>query len=704
MRALLLVGLLSLGLLAWHLPSASSEPPTRRAPGTVRLRGNPDGTGRHVIVRAFPHLRFDKPLYVGAPPDGTNRLFVLQQDGIVSWFENRRDVRRAHTALDIRHKVYRRHSEEGLLGLAFHPDFRRNGQLFLHYSANGPRRGVIARFRMNAARTQILPDSEEIVLEQKQPWGNHNGGGLAFGPDGYLYITFGDGGAANDPLGSGQDRSTWLGSMLRIDVDGGRPYAVPRDNPFVGLSGVRPEIWAYGLRNVWRFSFDRVTGDLWGGDVGQVKWEEVDIIRKGGNYGWNVREGHAPFQAGPHEGPLLDPVLSLDREQARSVTGGYVYRGTRLPDLVGAYLYADYETGNVWALRWDGEKVVQNALIGRGRNVSSFGEDAAGEVYMTSFDGSIYTFARASQTARAWQFPRRLSDTGLFTDTPRLTPHPALVPYDVNVPLWSDGAEKDRYVMLPDLQTIQVDARGRYAFPKGTIFVKTFRVGTRRLETRLLAHRNRGWEGYTYLWNDEQTDATLIDARTHKPLPEDSARRLGLSHWTYPGRSDCMACHTAQAGHVLGFRAAQLDRQVETARGSPNQLAALRGLGLFAQSGPRTAAWPRWGSTEGTLESRVRAYLDANCASCHQPGAPGNARIDLRADTPLEHARLIDEAPGQGNLGVPGAKIIAPGDPSRSLLLLRMQRTDEAGMPNLAHNKPDETAIAEIARWIRSLK
>ena len=699
---LVLLGVLCLGLAVYG-PPAAGEPPAKRVPGTLRIRGDPDGLGQYEIVRAFPNLRFNKPLYVGAPPDGTDRLFVLQQDGVVSWFENRRDVRQAVTALDIRHKVYRRHSEEGLLGLAFHPDFKRNRHLFLHYSANNPRRGVISRFTMDRKGRVIRPKTERVILEQRQPWGNHNGGGLEFGPDGYLYITFGDGGAANDPLGSGQDLGTWLGSMLRIDVDRGRPYAVPKDNPFVGRKGAKPEIWAYGLRNVWRFSFDRVTGEMWGGDVGQVKWEEIDIIRKGGNYGWNVMEGHYPFKSRPFEGPLLDPVISLDRREARSITGGYVYRGTRLPDLVGAYIYADYETANVWALRWNGEKVVTNTLIGRGRNIASFGEDADGEIYIASFDGSIYTLAPGRGAKSPMQFPHRLSETGLFADMKRMTPHPSLIGYEVNAPLWSDGADKERFVMIPDLDEIRVGADGRYEFPVGTIFVKTFLVGRERLETRLLLRRNHGWAGFTYVWNVEQTEATLIDARVDKPLSPAAARKMKTSHWTYPGRSDCMACHTSAAGFVLGFRSEQLDRLVAAGKSQVNQLDQLARIGLF-DTKPRTrAAWPRWDDESAPLDKRVRAYLDSNCANCHQPGAPGNATIDLRYEIPLSKTRMLNALPGQGDLGVKGAKILMPGSPDGSLLYLRMERTDEKGMPNLAHNIPDKKALRDVAKWIRGL-
>ena len=678
-----------------------------RSPGSIRIRGNPDGFGAFRLVQAFPRLRFRKPLYIGQPPDGSNRLFVLEQDGLVKWFEKRRDVEQAYLALDIRRRVYTRHPEEGLLGLAFHPAFARNRSVFLHYSANRPRRGVVSRWQMNRAGTRFLPSSEQVVLQQSQPWGNHNGGGLEFGPDGFLYVTFGDGGSANDPLNSGQNLATWLGSILRIDVDHGSPYTVPRDNPFVHVPGARPEIWAYGLRNVWRFSFDRVTGDMWGGDVGQDRWEEVVLIRKGENHGWNVREGHAPFRPRRVRTKLVEPVVSLNRRIARSVTGGYVYRGKRLPGLLGAYVYADYETGNIWALRHDGEKLKENRLIARGSSISSFGEDRDGEIYFTSFDGRIYTFVQGRPPRPQDVFPKRLSDTGLFTDMRRLTPHPSLIPYSVNAPLWSDGAEKERFLMLPDMQRVRVDEQGEFHFPRGTIFVKTFYFGRpgrgaakgERLETRLLILGDGGWAGYTYVWNEAQDEALLIDGRVERPLEPGKPTPT----WTFPGRADCMSCHTEVAGRVLGFQREQLDRIHDYGGTRENQLDALTRVGVFDRAVPRRA-WPDWDDPQADLGAQVRAYLDSNCANCHRPAGTGNAKIDLRAEVPLEQAHLVNEPPSQGHLGVPGATVLTPGRPEKSLLYLRMQRTDEKGMPNLAHNTPDTKALERIARWIKSME
>jgi glucose/arabinose dehydrogenase len=341
---------------------------------------------------AFPNLKFRQPLYITYPKDGTDRLFVLEQDGIIKVFDNRRDAASADVALDISSKVRRSHMEEGLLGMAFHPKFKENRIVYIQYSASKPRRNVISRFTMDEKRAKFLADSEKVILEIPQPYGNHNGGMLEFGPDGFLYIGLGDGGDAGDPHNNGQKMDTFLAKMLRIDVDkqeNGKLYGIPKDNPFVGKDGAAPEIWAYGLRNPWRYSFDRKTGDLWCGDVGQDSWEEIDIVKKGGNYGWSVREGKHKFKG---EGQFEEPIVEHNRREGRSITGGYVYRGKRLKKLEGVYLYGDFVTGNLWGLRWDGKKVTAHKLLGTSDQISSFGEDRDGDVYFTSFNGKIYRF------------------------------------------------------------------------------------------------------------------------------------------------------------------------------------------------------------------------------------------------------------------------------------------------------------------------
>jgi glucose/arabinose dehydrogenase len=344
---------------------------------------------------AFPQLRFERPLWIGEVPGHPTRLAVAEQDGRLRSFERSRDVKETRLLMDLRSSTRRRHNEEGLLGLAFHPQFETNGELYLHRSRSDPRRGVVSRVRYDRGSNSFPAAGEEVLFEVEQPFGNHNGGDLRFGPDGLLYISLGDGGGGGDPRGSGQDRSTLLGSILRIDVDrrsSSLPYSIPTDNPFVGSPGARPEIFAYGLRNVWRFSFDRQTGELWAGDVGQDRWEEIDLIERGANYGWNLREGHHRFANRSSEFELREPVVEYSRRLARSITGGFVYRGSANPGLAGAYVHGDFETGYVWALWAEGSAVTRHYTLGRGSQISSFGEDSRGELYFCSFDGQVYEF------------------------------------------------------------------------------------------------------------------------------------------------------------------------------------------------------------------------------------------------------------------------------------------------------------------------
>ena len=397
-------------------------------------------------------------------------------------------------------------------GLAFHPRFEENRYLYVCYVlkndlADG---SVVARF--TASRTDppvIDPKSEQVILRF---WsGGHNGGCLDFGNDGYLYLSTGDGAGPSPPdtLNTGQDCSDLLSSILRIDVDHpepGKPYRIPPDNPFIGITGVRPEIWSFGFRNPWRMSIDHATGDLWVGDVGWELWEMIYKVKRGGNYGWSVMEGPQPVHVEGRRGPspILPPTKAHPHSEAASITGGYVYHGTRLPELAGAYIYGDYQTGTVWSLRVQGDRVIEHKELARTPiHLAAFGEDRAGELYLVDHDRThqIYRLIRNPAAKGRSDFPRRLSQTGIFASTRDHRPAPGVIPYVVNSELWADGATAERFLAVPGEGRVGLDERGSWRFPEGSVLVRTVSsagdgrasVSRRRVETQILHFQDDAW-------------------------------------------------------------------------------------------------------------------------------------------------------------------------------------------------------------------
>ena len=379
--------LLTVGVIALASLLACNSEPTPPA-GSIQ------------VERVFPDLSFQEMTNLVQPDDTSGLIFITEQGGVIYAF-SANNSQQADIFLDITDRVNRGGNEEGLLGLAFDPDYQENGYFYVYYSADNPRRSVLSRFSLDEENTDVAdPQSEVIIMEIEQPYSNHNGGQLAFGPDGYLYIGLGDGGSAGDPQGNGQNLGTILGSILRIDVSGlSAPgdYEIPADNPFVDTEGARAEIWAFGLRNPWRFSFDLEAGLLWAGDVGQNLWEEIDIIAKGANYGWNTMEGSHCYSpsTGCDQSGLTLPIVEYDHSQGCSVTGGYVYRGDQIASLRGYYIYGDYCSGNIWALAYHDNVVTENILLAEsGLSITSFGEDLAGNLYILSRQGGIYTLVQ----------------------------------------------------------------------------------------------------------------------------------------------------------------------------------------------------------------------------------------------------------------------------------------------------------------------
>jgi uncharacterized repeat protein (TIGR03806 family) len=674
---------------------------------------------------AFPALRFNRPVLLTNAGDGSHRIFVVEQAGIVRVFGNASDVKSSQVFLDISDRISRVGNEEGLLGLAFHPNYKDNGRFFVHYSSKSDdMHGVIASFRVSPDDPNIADaKSEEILLKQKQPYRNHNGGSIEFGPDGYLYISFGDGGKANDPHLHGQNLKTMLGSILRIDIDKkskGRNYAVPRDNPFEGSdflsSGARPEIWAFGLRNVWRFSFDRKTGTMYAADVGQGDLEEVNIITRGGNYGWNRFEANSTFRNDTKlaTDKALPPIAHYSHKWGLSITGGYVYRGKNYPDLNGTYFYADYVSGNLWGLTKNSDGEYKSRLVRRtGRSVSSFGEDENGELFLCSFDGLIYRVVPSDEPENNFaDWPKKLSDANIFSNLKQQKVSARFQPYELNAPFWSDNARKQRYFWMPEGKQLGYRPQGTWEIPIGTKIIKHFQKSSNRkpIETRLIKRTSTGWEAATYVWNREGTEADLLPQgkqfEVWQPLKElpDGKQKWGPVTWHAPSSSECASCHTDAAGYVLGMNTPQLNRLIENGK---NQIEHWTKLGLVDASDVDLKSAAQYCSPldkSCDLETRARVLLEVNCAMCHRPNGPGNANIDLRYATDLSKTGTIGQPPAQTDLGVKNGRIIAPGNPDQSLLLRRMETLGQGRMPTIGSNVVDQKATKLIRDWIKKME
>lgn len=723
-------------MLATSLCADHQIPKKFVAVDTSRVLGSPDPLPLDA-VKAFPNLHFDRPVELTHANDGTDRLFVVEQRGTIQVFENRQEVDKTDLFLDIRDVVLREGNEEGLLGLAFHPKFKQNGELFVYYSAE-PRSSVIARFRVSKSNPNRADrQSEEKLLQIEQPYENHNGGCLRFGPDGYLYVGLGDGGLRDDPHSNGQNLATLLGSILRIDVDRqdtGLRYAIPKDNPFVGRSDARGEIWAHGFRNVWRLAFDGKTGQLWAGDVGQDRFEEINLVERGGNYGWNIREGKHEFQPPTAAKPesLIDPVVEYFRGEGQSVTGGLVYRGSTLTDFDGAYFYGDHLSGNVWALRVDKEKPPKNRQVARtDLKIAAFGEDQHNEMYLCAFDGYIYRLRKrdVDLQAIAKAFPRKLSETGLFASVADNEPVAGLIPYEVNVPFWSDYAVKDRYIALPEQGAVIFDEHEKWQFPVGTVFVKTFwmhrdRVKLAdpvRLETRLLVHSEEGWVGYTYVYNQDQTEADLLDGWLTKPVAVRTDAGPIDQPYYFPSRGDCLTCHTKAAGFVLGLTTQQMNRELRYHGQSENQIELLSRLGAFSKPTPAETKnlekFPNWGfgnldrdpstkantsldAPQGNNDRLARAWLEVNCAMCHLPEGIAAVELDLRSRTSMEKMNLVGKPPKQHRAHAPGTLLVEPGNPHGSELLRRIGQRGPRQMPPVGSYSVDPSGHEVIRKWI----
>ncbi len=667
------------------------------------------------VEETFENLGFfNRPVMVTHAGDGTDRIFVVERFGKIYVFDNDPEVSTKTLFLDLSDEVLI-DGEMGLLAMAFDPDYDDNGYFYVHYNAAGPRRSVISRFKVSSTDADVADSSsEKVLVEVSQPHGNHNGGALCFGPDDMLYASFGDGGLGGDPQGNGQNRENLLSTVIRIDPHAAAPY-IPSDNPFADEGGgVRGEIWAFGFRNPWRMSFDRDTGDLWLGDVGDTTWEEINLIKKGANYGWSGYEGSRKTNTELSHGTHETSVREYGRSQGGAVIGGYIYRGSRITSLRGAYVYGDNTSSEVYIMRLSGTTVTSHESLGQLSGApAGFGEDEDGELYVCEYyPGRIYTL-RAGEGGGGEEpaIPAKLSDTGLFDSTTELTPVDGLIEYEVNSPLWSDGALKRRWMALPGNKKIDFSASGEWDFPVGTVLVKHFELRlsdseTTRLETRVMVYEREGWAGYTYKWNFLQTDADLLsDADTETYTVEDDEAPGGTREqtWDFPSRSQCFQCHTPVAGFVLGLRTRQINGSFDYNGTVDNQLRAWNHINLFdTDIGDHEdhEAMPNPSDESQPVADRARAYLEINCAQCHQPGGSTQGNFNLRFDINLDSMNVVDVRPTQGGLGLDDAFRIKRGSKESSVLWERMLRTDTTRMPRLGSRLVDPLARDLIGRWI----
>ena len=713
----------------------------RVAWSTSRMVGTPEPPSPYVLEHVFPLLTFKNPVEL-LPVPGTDRMLVVEVDGRILSFSQSGNPAEADVALDLRKSI------EGATksyGFVFHPDFEKNRYCFISYikKPGDPAGTSVSRFTVTSVDPLKIDASSERQIITWQS-GGHNGGSLQFGPkDGLLYVSTGDAAPPfpPDPQGTGQNISDLLASILRIDVDhpsGDRAYSIPDDNPFVGVDDARGEVWTYGHRNPWRMAFDQLTGHLWVGDVGWEMWEMIYRVQRGANYGWSILEHvqsvNPDFPRGPT--PIVPPTAAHAHTESKSITGGYVYRGGRLPNLVGTYVYGDYVTGRIWGLDGDSSdpgKPVE--LLGTPIQIICFGQDHDRELFVVSYGGTIHRLINNPDVGTVSEFPRDLSETGLFSSVENMALASGVLPYDVNAAPWADGTTAERFIALPDMSTIGVhqinntqkgNLKGEWSYPDGTVLGKTILLKTgsnktsrqQRLETQILYRHKDEWRAYTYIWNDEQTDAVLSDGKAFDReyfVPDeevDSGRRSQT--WHFSSQTECLLCHSSRGGSVYGFQIEQINRDFDYGQVKDNQLRTLAHLGVFEKPIGKSPSPDRVSLAElkkmtppedesADLTQRVRSYLHVNCSHCHQRGGGGTAAIEVLHDINFNKTHLVSR-PTQGSFGIVDPWVVAPGDPDRSILFYRMSKVGRGRMPHFGSRVIDDEGVSLLREWISQLE
>ena len=733
-----------------------------------KVVGSPEPPLPYRAVRAYPDLKLEWPVDVKVEP-GSRRFIVIEEQESYGPTKVMRTTDTSNqTELELLSET------KGVAySIAFHPNFFENG--FMYIGSNGKKEGQgnrsrIVRHTLSRSAPFGLTGDDVTVIDWDS--NGHNGAAVTFGNDGMMYVTSGDGTSDSDANVTGQDMTKLLAKVLRIDVDhmsSGKNYSVPNDNPFVDIADAVPETWAYGLRNPWRITTDPKTGHIWVGNNGQDRWEQVYLIERGANYGWSVFEGGHPFYSKRKLGPTphVLPTVDHPHSESRSLTGGVVYYGNKLPSLQGAYVYGDYSTGKIWAIKHDGKSILWHREIADTPfQISAISLDPDGELIVVDHrgdkQGGLYHLEPSPVDTVPSGFPRLLSETGLFRDIVDHKVAEGLIPYSVNAPFWSDGAMKSRFIALPKDGPIEISDQWAWQFPERTVIVKSFALemvagdpaSKKWIETRLLVKERGEWVGYTYAWNKHGTDAELVEAAGRdQDFPIREATGSRSQSWRYPSRTECMVCHTRAAGYLLGLTTVQMNKEHEYGAGiKANQLDALESMGVLKtnwvpnaqaalrsqmefdgiakgeieshisklkeSSGQRSVKvngmMGKSGAENGHLvdpydsladmEQRARSFLHSNCAYCHVEAGGGNAMMNLAYYVGLRGMNIVDVEPIHHHFEKSDAKLIAPGDIERSLLLHRVGIRGPGQMPQLSTNRVDEKALQMLKDWVAGMR
>ncbi len=701
-----------------------------------------DSVDPMTVTRVYPRIEIPRVTFLQEAPWG-GRIFAGCQEGQIYTFPDIADpdpITDVELFLDLNTCFL---GEQGLVSLAFDPDYLTNGEFYVFYTegsaaCTGINPGFPSRLSRftndDPSQFVVNPASEEVLIQLSKPYAFHLGGDMRFGPDGMLYVSIGDGGSEDGRLWA-QDTASLYGSILRLDVSNrtaGQLYSIPTDNPFFNggpSSGfTRKEIFAYGFRNPWRISFDSINGYLYVSDVGYNDWEEINIVRPGENYGWGLFEGMDCSGIGDcsTDGFTFPAIALAHGEGTSAIMGGGVYSGSLHPSLYGRYIFANIYRGEVYALNFDGRRTISAELLveSPGRRWTAYCQTSDGRVLLGEHGfgapKGIYELVPVSAPTPS-EFPLKLSDLPALLEAGSGGGHnvDGVYIYEPAAKLWSDGAEKERYLALPGLDQAHLTPYGGWDMPEGTIVVKNFILprderspvlSLQRIETRLLIRKDGEWHGFTYEWNEDETDAVLLTGFKERELPYiNSEGVMEDYHWYYPSRADCLNCHTDASNHLLGVSTPQLNHwfTYPTSGVEDNQISALDWISIFDEPAGDPARLPTmvdYGDTNESLARRARAYLASNCSNCHQPGGPTGRNIDLRYEIPIEDMNAVSVIP-QEDFGIKDAAIISPGQPDHSTLLYRMSSTTEGHrMPPLATSRVDEEGVEIIRQWIQSLE